>query len=111
MLSHIHQSILASQVPADGLPPVWKSWTSNRDNLIRHGLRYLPILKDARHVESRIGVRTVEAYSEDFDGRPTVLTPHGFGCWSVLGGKIVTAVSNARELAAQISRESGGPRA
>jgi predicted dehydrogenase/glycine/D-amino acid oxidase-like deaminating enzyme len=110
ILSHIHQSILASEVPADGLPPVWKSWPSNRDNLMRHGLRYLPILKNARHVESRVGVRTVEAYSEDFDGRPTVLTPHGFGCWSVLGGKIVTAVSNARELATQISRESGASR-
>ncbi|MEO8652507.1 MAG: FAD-dependent oxidoreductase, partial [Ramlibacter sp.] len=108
MLSHIHQSILASEAPANGLPPSWKSWTSNRDNLLRHGLRYLPILACARHVESRVGVRTVEAFSEDFDGRPTVVTPHGFGCWSVLGGKIVTAVSNARELASQISRQSGG---
>ncbi len=108
MLSHIHQSILASEVPANGLPPLWKNWTSNRDNLVRHGLRYLPILKYARHIESRVGVRTVEAFSEDFDGRPTVVTPHGFGCWSVLGGKIVTAVSNARELASQISRQSGG---
>lgn len=110
MLSHIHQSILASEVTADGLPPTWKDWTSNRDNLVRHGLRYLPVLKRARHVESRVGVRTVEANSEDFDGRPTVVTPHGFGCWSVLGGKIVTAVSNARELAAQISLESGALR-
>lgn len=110
MLSHIHQSILASEVTPDGMPPKWKDWTSNRDNLVRHGLRYLPLLKRARHVESRVGVRTVEANSEDFDGRPTVVTPHGFGCWSVLGGKIVTAVSNARELAAQISLESGGLR-
>ena len=107
MLSHIHESILASQVPADGLPPAWGCWSSNRDNLMRHGLRYLPILKNARHVESRVGVRTVEAYREDFDGRPTVITPHGFGCWSVLGGKIVTAVTNARELARAIARESG----
>lgn len=110
MLSHIHQSILASEVTPDGLPPRWKGWTSNRDNLLRHGLRYLPLLRNARHVESRVGVRTVEANSEDFDGRPTVVTSHGFGCWSVLGGKIVTAVSNARELAAQITLESGGSR-
>lgn len=106
MLSHIHQSILASQVTADGLPPVWGQFPSNRDVLLRHGLRYLPLLKDARYVESRVGVRTVEAYSEDFDGRPTVVTPHGFGCWSVLGGKIITAVSNAREIATHIARES-----
>ncbi|MCQ9376814.1 FAD-dependent oxidoreductase [Methyloversatilis sp. XJ19-49] len=106
MLSHIQQSILASQVTANGLPPEWNDYPSNRDNLLRHGLRYLPLLADARYVESRVGVRTVEAYSEDFDGRPTVVTPHGFGCWSVLGGKIITAVSNAREIAAHIARES-----
>lgn len=107
MLSHIHQSVLASQVTKDGLPPRWGKLGSNRDNLLRHGLRYLPILKEASYVESRVGVRTVEAYSEDFDGRPTVVTPHGFGCWSVLGGKIITAVSNARELASAIAQESG----
>lgn len=107
MLSHIHQSILASAVGPGGLPPEWADVRSNRDNLLRHGLRYLPILKDAHYVESRIGVRTVEAFSEDFDGRPTVVTPHGFGCWSVLGGKIITAVSNAREVASHIARELG----
>lgn len=107
MLSHIHQSILASAVGPGGLPPEWADVHSNRDNLLRHGLRYLPILKEARYVESRIGVRTVEAFSEDFDGRPTVVTPHGFGCWSVLGGKIITAVSNAREVASHIARELG----
>lgn len=110
MLSHIHQSILASEVTPDGLPPAGRPWTSNRDNLLRHGLRYLPILAGARHVESRVGLRTVEAFSEDFDGRPTVLTSHGFGCWSVLGGKIVTAVSNARELSSQIARQAAMPR-
>lgn len=106
MLSHIHQSILASQVTADGLPPRWGPARSNRDGLMAHGLRYLPILERASFVESRIGVRTVEAFSEDFDGRPTVVTSHGFGCWSVLGGKIITAVSNAREIVRAISRES-----
>ena len=107
MLSHIHQSILASEVTANGQPPRWGPPRSNRDGLLAHGLRYLPILERARFVESRIGVRTVAAYSEDFDGRPTVVTAHGFGCWSVLGGKIVTAVSNAREIVRAIGREAG----
>lgn len=107
MLSHIHQSVLASQVTADGLPPKWDEAQLNYDNLLRHGLRYLPILKNARYVESRIGIRTVTAYSEDFDGRPTVVMPHGFGCWSILGGKIITAVSNAREIKRAIALECG----
>jgi hypothetical protein len=34
-----------------------------------------------------------------------VITDHGFGCWSVLGGKIVTSVVNAREIAGAISTE------
>lgn len=107
MLSHINHSVLASQAPADGLPPAWKDTPLNHENLLRHGLRYLPILKNADYVESRIGIRTVAAYSEDFDGRPTVVTSHGFGCWSVLGGKIITAVTNAREIVDAIARECG----
>lgn len=108
MLSHIHQSILASEVTANGLPPSWRgALASNQQNLLAHGLRYLPLLQRATYVESRVGVRTVEAYNEDFDGRPTVVTAHGFGCWSVLGGKIITAVSNSHEIRRAIERESG----
>lgn len=106
MLSHIEQSILESRVTDDGLPPKWSDTPLNHENLLRHGLRYLPILKNAEYVESRIGIRTVEAYSLDYDGRPTVVTHHGFGCWSMLGGKIITAVTNAREIVAAIERQS-----
>lgn len=106
MLSHIEQSILESCVTPDGLPPDWQNTPLNYQNLLRHGQRYLPILKNAEYVESRIGVRTVEAYSLDYDGRPTVVTHHGFGCWSMLGGKIITAVTNAREIVAAIERQN-----
>ncbi len=107
ILSHIHESVLARRITGDGLPPHWGNYQSNHVNLLRHGLRYMPVLKRAQYVESRIGVKVLEANSEDFDGRPTVVTAHGFGCWSVLGGKIVTAVSNARELAGTIAHECG----
>ena len=110
MLSHIHHSVLASEVTANGLPPDWQEEQLNYPNLLNHGLRYLPILKNARYVESRVGTRTVTAYSEDFDGRPTVVVPHGFGCWSILGGKITTAVTNAREIHRAITKQYGiGP--
>jgi glycine/D-amino acid oxidase-like deaminating enzyme len=107
LLSHIHESVLATVVTPDGLPPVWKP-RSNRQNLMRHCSRYLPVILDARIVESRFATRAVRAFSEDYDGRPTVITDHGFGCWSVLGGKIVTCVSNARTIAAQILSQSPG---
>ena len=107
LLSHIKHSILASEVTPDGMPPLHPPRPFNHPNLLAAGLRYLPILEKARYVESRLGLRTVGAFNEDFDGRPTVVTSHGFGCWSVLGGKIITAVSNAREIAEAIGRESG----
>lgn len=108
MLSHIHQSVLRSVITADGAPPQWGEFRSNSVNLLAHARRYLPVLERARLVESRYGLRTVYAHSEDFDGRPTVVTSHGFGCWSVLGGKIITCVHNAREIGAAIRRALEG---
>ena len=104
-LSHIQHSVLATATPDDGLPPVWTNPTSNRENLLLHGARYLPILRDARYVGSRYGTRTVHALPEDVDGRPTVVVDHGFGCWSILGGKVNTSVSNARQIASQIAAQ------
>jgi glycine/D-amino acid oxidase-like deaminating enzyme len=98
ILTHIHESVLKSRITPDGLPPAWGEIQTNRLNLIQSCARYFPIVKEARFLESRYGVRTVEAFTEDYDGRPTVVTDHGFGCWSVLGGKISTCVSNAREI-------------
>jgi glycine/D-amino acid oxidase-like deaminating enzyme len=95
LLSHIHESILRSDITANGLPPDWSGWTSNRENLLRHCSRYIPILSHAKILESRFAIRAVRALTDDYDGRPTVLRALGYGCWSVLGGKIVTSVSTA----------------
>ena len=105
MLSHIHQSVIKSVITEDGLPPEWGPIKSNRENMLRHSRQYLPILAKAEVVESRFATRAVNAYAKDFDARPTVVTNHGFGCWSVLGGKIITCVTNAREIAGEILAE------
>jgi len=102
----VQDGFLKSAVTGDGLPPNWGSVRSNRVNMMKHGTEFLPILREARYLESRYGTRVVTAYSEDYDGRPTVVTRHGFGCWSVLGGKIATCVSNAREIVGQIFPEA-----
>ena len=104
-LSHIQHSLLASVTPADGIPPHWTERQSNRENLIAAASRYMPILRDARHLGSRYGTRTVNPQVQDVDGRPTVVVDHGFGCWSVLGGKINTSVFNARQIASQIASQ------
>ncbi len=105
LLSHVHESLLGSVITPDFMPPVWAPMPANRLNMIRNCAVYFPVLRQAKIVESRFGVRTVAAGSEDFDGRPTVVMDHGFGCWSVLGGKISTCVSNARQIAASIFGE------
>jgi predicted dehydrogenase/glycine/D-amino acid oxidase-like deaminating enzyme len=106
LLSHIHASVLKSDVPDDGMPPDWGEITSNRHNMLLQSSRYLPILKQAEVVESRYATRAVNAFARDFDARPTVIRDHGFGCWSILGGKVITCVSNAREIAGVIKSES-----
>ncbi|HEY1261616.1 MAG TPA: FAD-dependent oxidoreductase [Stellaceae bacterium] len=106
-LSHIQHSVLASVTPADGLPPIWADMPSNRENLIDAASRYLPILKTARLAQPMRGTRVVHALPEDVDGRPTVVTDHGFGCWSILGGKINTSVTNACQLADRIALQQG----
>jgi len=109
LLSHIHDSVSRSVIPADGAPPNWGDLPTNRANMLRHSARYLPILEQATDVESRWATRAVNAFARDFDARPTVITDHGFGCWSVLGGKIITCVTNAREIAREILSEQRSP--
>lgn len=107
MLSHIHDSVLKSRVPENGMPPDWGQINSNRENILKSSRRYMPILDQAKVVESRYATRAVNAFARDFDARPTVVRDHGFGCWSVLGGKILTCLSNAREIADAIRADIG----
>lgn len=102
LLSHIKQSVLKSVITEDGLPPDWGVYQSNAENMVRDASRYIPALKKSTIIRSVYATRAVNAFSRDFDARPTVIRSHGFGCWSVLGGKIITCVSNAREIAQQI---------
>jgi hypothetical protein len=107
LLSHIHDSVSRSVIPDDGMPPRWSSPVSNRANMLRHAARYLPILGEAFDTQSRWTTRAVNAFARDFDARPTVISDHGFGCWSVLGGKVITSVANARDIAREIRAEQG----
>lgn len=98
ILSHALDSSHFAVITDDGLPPEPRPERTNRENMLEHAAAYMPILREAEVVESRYAFRAVPAFAKDFDARPTVITDHGFGCWSVLGGKILTCVSNAREI-------------
>jgi predicted dehydrogenase len=107
LLSHIRDSVSRTAVPADGAPPRWTETSSNRANMLRHSARYLPILREAHEVQSLWATRALHASARDDDARPTTIRYHGFGCWSLLGGKIVTCVANARLIAAEIQGAKG----
>lgn len=98
ILSHALDSSHFAVITDDGLPPAPRPTRTNRENMLAHAAAYMPILRQAQVIESRYAFRAVPAFAKDFDARPTVITDHGFGCWSVLGGKILTCVSNAREI-------------
>jgi hypothetical protein len=105
-LVHIRESVLHRFVPADGLIPPGLTYTSNAKKIIDESIKWLPFLKDAKYIESRYVFRSVNADREYDDARPSDVTYHGFGCWSVLGGKIVNCVATAKHLAQELRKDT-----
>lgn len=105
-LVHIKYSMLRRDVPPDGLiPKEWYNYKSNRNQILEESEKWLPILKKAEVLESRYVFRGVNAYREHDDARPSDIIRHGFGCWSILGGKIINCVSASQELLREIFPE------
>lgn len=105
LLAHRDHSVIKRVVSTDGMPVEWGRCRSNRKNILRDAIRYMPILKKAKVVESWFVTKAISAYERDFYARPTIVIHQGFGCWSVLGGKIITCVTNAKEITSQIQSE------
>ncbi len=71
------------------------SLESRYESMFKRCQTWFPILKDAKYVKSLFIVLPVESKNENTDARPTDVTDHGYGCLSVLSGKIITAVKAA----------------
>lgn len=106
-LVHIRESIHKRFIPENGLvPESWLRHPKSRAGIIlKKSQQWIPILKKAEYLESRYVFRGVNAYHEYDDARPSDIAKHGFGCWSVLGGKIVNAISVAQSLAEQVRQQ------
>ncbi|OHA59659.1 MAG: hypothetical protein A2589_02265 [Candidatus Vogelbacteria bacterium RIFOXYD1_FULL_46_19] len=63
---------------------------------------WFPFLETAEYVNSMFVILPIEKNSLKDDARPTEVTDHSFGCFSVLSGKIITAVSVARKIKTMI---------
>ena len=97
-LYHVTESILDRYVPENGRVRKTKKITSNREKILSESMKYFPMLKDAVITESRFVHRAVHANREHDDSRAVDLIDHGFGCFSILSGKILTSVSTAKKI-------------
>ncbi|MEK9161433.1 MAG: hypothetical protein AAB822_01605, partial [Patescibacteria group bacterium] len=101
-LVHIKESILERYVPKSGIPHAKKRTKTMVNETLQKSQEWFPILGKAEVVDVRYVLRAVNANREHDDARPSDITYHGFGCWSILGGKIVNCVSTAKEIALEI---------
>jgi len=101
-LVHIKESILQRYVPKNGLPNLKKPSFNKIKKTLEESAKWLPIINKAELAEVRYVFRAVNANREHDDARPSDMTYHGFGCWSILGGKIINSVSTAKEIAQRI---------
>ncbi len=73
-------------------PPV-----TNFAKFIETGVRYIPLLTEAKHVGSLYTIRTVLPRMEKTDARPTLVTPLGEHCIRIFSGKMGNCVEAAQE--------------
>ncbi len=76
----------------------WKRIRTRWDQMQVRCSQWMPILRRAAYVESMFVTLPVDPDSGETDARPTEVTAHGEGCWSILSGKIITAVSAAKQI-------------
>jgi hypothetical protein len=71
---------------------------TNIERFLEHGSRFIPGLRDAKHLGSMYTVRAVFPNTDDTDKRPTQVTDLGNGFVSVFSGKIGTCVDAANDV-------------
>lgn len=70
---------------------------------IDESVRYIPALKDVRHVGSMFAVRTVLPKVDMTDERPTIVRAHNDRVFSIYSGKIGNSVKAAHDVVQQIT--------
>jgi hypothetical protein len=63
---------------------------------------WFPIIREAEHLYSMFVILPIDPPSDALSDRPTDIVYHGEGCWSILSGKIVSAVSTAQRIFTQM---------
>lgn len=81
-------------------------FSSNKQALIDGGRRFAAIFNKAEFLESLWTVLPVKTHPGSAYDRLTEVINHGQGCWSVFGGKIITSVTAAKQIAKNILRRA-----
>jgi len=106
-LGHVKESIL-NAVVSDDLDPVLmasNNTKSNKEGIMREGIKDYPFLKDAIVVRSLFVTRVVKPDVDDTDERPSEITEYGNGMYSIFGGKVLTCVNIAKRISEIIEQE------
>ncbi len=107
-LAHIKEEIINDFV-SDNLDPevmISQNLITNRENILKASIADFPILKEAKVIRSIYTIRAVKADVDDTDERPSEITNHGNGLFTIFSGKVVTCVDVAERISSMIEHES-----
>ncbi len=108
-LAHVKESIINDFV-SDNLDPevmLSQNVRTNRDNILKASIADYPILREAKIIRPIYIIRAVKANVDDTDERPSEITNHGNGMFTIFSGKVVTCVDIAKKISEILLYESG----
>jgi len=106
-LGHVKESVLKAVISDDLDVSVMtnEQTKSNREGIMREGIKDFPFLKNAKVVKSLFVTRVVKPNVEATDERPSEITDYGNGMYSIFGGKVITCVEIAKKIVQKIEEE------
>lgn len=107
-LAHIKESV-NKEIVSDNLDPkimISENVKTNKENILKAAIKDFPILKEAKVIRPIYMIRVVKADVDNTDERPSEITDHGNGLFTVFSGKIVTCVDVAKKISENILAQS-----
>lgn len=104
-LSHRDYSLHSRLITSGELPRITSDISSLRALMMAASRTYFKIPDEVEVIKSWYATKSISPYTNEVWERPTIIKDHSFGIFSIIGGKILTAVSNAKEISYRIIRQ------